>query len=47
MAGGDALGAERLGDGWDELEKRQACVDVACTLAGLLDQCGDIVTGHV
>lgn len=47
MAGGDAFGAERLGDGRYELQKRQARVDVACALAGLLDQRGDIVAGHV
>ncbi len=29
------------------MQKRQARVDVACALAGLLDQRGDVVAGHI
>jgi hypothetical protein len=47
MAGGDALGGERLGDGGDKLQEGQTGVDVACAFARLLDQRGYIVAGHV
>ena len=47
MAGGDALLGERLRNFGDELQQRQTGVDMACALAGLLDQSRDIVTGHV
>lgn len=47
MAGGDTVAAECLGDGRNELQECKAGVDVACALACLLDQRGDIVTGHV
>ena len=47
MAGGDALLGERLRDFGDELQERQTGVDMACALAGLLDQSRHIITGHV
>ena len=47
MAGGNALLGERLRNFGDELQERQTGVDMACALAGLLDQSRHIVTGHV
>jgi hypothetical protein len=47
VAGGNALLSERLGHSGDELEKRPTCVDVACALAGLLDQSGNVIAGDV
>ena len=47
MAGRDALGAECLGDGRDELEKRRTRIHVGGALAGFVDQRGHVVAGHV
>jgi len=47
MAGGDALLGERLRYRGDELQEGQTGVDVAGTLAGLLDQSGNVVAGDV
>ena len=47
VAGGDALMDERLGHFGDELQERQTGVDVACTLARLLNQRGNVVAGDV
>ena len=38
---------ERLGHFGDELQERQTGVDVACTLARLLNQRGNVVAGDV
>jgi hypothetical protein len=47
VAGGDALLGERLGHSGDELQEGQTGVDVACALARLLDQGGNVVAGDV
>jgi hypothetical protein len=47
VARADALLGERLGHSGDEFEKRQTGVDVACALARLLDQGGNVITGDV
>jgi hypothetical protein len=47
VAGGDAFLGERLRHGGDELEQRQTGIDMTCTLAGLLDQCGNVIAGDV
>jgi hypothetical protein len=47
VAGGDAFLGECLGHRGDELEKRQTGVDVACALAGLLDQGRNVMAGNV
>jgi hypothetical protein len=47
MAGGDALLGERLRDCRNELQKGKPRVDMACALACLLNQSGNVVAGHV
>ncbi len=47
MAGGDALLGECLGNFGNELQKRETRIDVAGTLAGLLDKGGHVVTGQI
>jgi hypothetical protein len=47
MAGGDALLGERLDHSGDELQERQTGIDMACALAGLLNQGGNVVAGDV
>ncbi|MGA7159115.1 MAG: hypothetical protein WBY53_19875 [Acidobacteriaceae bacterium] len=47
MAGGDALLRESLGHSGNELHEGQTGVDMACALAGLLDQSGNVIAGDV
>jgi hypothetical protein len=47
MAGCDAFLRECLGYLGDQLKKRETGIDVACALAGLLDQSGYIIAGEV
>jgi hypothetical protein len=47
VADGDALLGERFGHFGDELQERQTGVDVACALARLLNQRGNVVAGDV
>ena len=47
MAGRDAFLYERFCYVRDELQERQAGVDVRCTLARLQDERGHVIAGHV
>jgi hypothetical protein len=47
VAGGDALLRKRFGHFGNELQKRQAGVDVTCTLARFLYESGYVIAGKV
>jgi len=47
VAGCDAFLEKRLRNLGNELQERQTRIDMACALAGLLDQSGNVVAGNI